>query len=634
MKYRDSKTILCLTDFVIHDKHEQIFLRRSSMTDTTKEQPMKKSLAELQAELLDLRKQLEAFNACMLSGRMGLWDWNVDTDEVTHHLNDFQLLGYDESIQDLSDQGWLAHIYPEDLRTNFAEVQNTKDRSREEFDFNFRVRSKRKDTRWISSRGRVVEWDKNSKPARIVGSHLDVTQQKFFETQLKNTKVHLDALLEAFDGGAYIASMDYRIENLNKQLADKIGYNAVGAICHETLYGYGHPCPWCTMNEVMRGKTVCSEYENPMNGRWFYCINTPSYGLDDKTSQQTTFIDITHIKNRQGVKQDVHGDDNLLLKLSDTGKPLENFHGIVGRSQAMQRVYKLMEKAGQSSASVVIYGESGTGKELAARAIHNCTANVQDNFVAINCGAIPDNLIESEFFGYAKGAFTGAGADKQGYLEAADGGTLFMDEIGEIDLNLQVKLLRVVEGHGFRPVGGQTVKNPMIRFITATNRDLFLLVKEGKMRQDFFFRINVFPIELPPLRERKEDIPLLVDHFLTIFHAPDRLRPFPDAYMNRLLNHDWPGNIRELQNLIHRYIAFGELNLKNTILTMEPSPSILLPTPSMAKGKKLKDMMQEFEQNLLQKTLDDNRWQKVKVARLLGINRKTLFEKIKRYGLE
>ena len=611
-----------------------------------KEKPKKQDneLERLKTEKETLQQQVHALDTCLVSARVGLWDWDVAADHVVHHLNDFQLLGYDESLQNLSDEAWLAHIYPEGIRTVFTEVQETRDYSCEEFHFEFRVRNKHRETLWIDSKGKVVEWDDQGRPVRMIGSHKDVTLQKEYETRLKNTRSHLEALLKSFGGHSYVATIDYRLETLSEELIREIGFNAQGSCCHEALYGYDHPCPWCSMDQIMRGKNVAREFEHPQKKKWVCCIDTPVYHMDGKIFKKTSVIDRDRVFSTTGTSSkylvshlDSEKNKDRLRRKIAAHSTATGFNAIVGVSAPMKEVYELIVKAGQSNASVMIYGESGTGKELVARAIHSCSANIRDRFVTLNCGAIPSNLIESEFFGYARGAFTGADKDKTGYLKAADGGTLFMDEIGEIDLNLQVKLLRVIEGHGFHPIGSKDVERPVIRFITATHRDVFHLVRDGKMRQDFFFRINVFPIELPPLRERKEDIPLLVDHFLKVLNAPERLCPLPAEYMATFMAYDWPGNIRELQNLIHRYIAVGELDL--TLMARESSSrEDASPagggSPEVKNETRLKEIMQAYERRVLIDMLNTHRWKKKKVADILGINRKTLFEKIKKYKIK
>lgn len=233
-------------------------------------------------------------------------------------------------------------------------------------------------------------------------------------------------------------------------------------------------------------------------------------------------------------------------------------------------------------ASVLIYGESGTGKELVAGAIHNLGKRKDQFFLPVNCGGIPDNLIEGKFFGYKKGAFTGANIDKSGFLEVADKGSLFLNEIGEINLNMQAKLLRAIDGDGHIPLGSSMPVKTDVRIIAVTNKNLEVLVKNGLMGSAFFYRINVIPIYLPPLRKRKEDISLLIYHFLKKFSSGKTFPHIPSQIMTALENHDWPGNVRELQNIIHRYVALNRLDVfgslatasdgKETISEEEPGP--------------------------------------------------------------
>ena len=238
---------------------------------------------------------------------------------------------------------------------------------------------------------------------------------------------------------------------------------------------------------------------------------------------------------------------------------------IVGNSPQITAVFDLIAKAAAVDDNVVVYGESGTGKELAARAIHDGSSRYQQPFVAVNCGAIPESLFESELFGYKKGAFTGATADKKGYLDQADGGTLFLDELGEISLMGQVKLLRAIEHGGFTPVGGAQIHRPDVRIIAATNRDLLERVNEGAMRRDFYYRIHVIPIHLPPLRERKADIPLLVEHFLKAYPSNKRFEYMDSEMLHAFMLYDWPGNVRELQNVLYQYLSLGTARLGTVI---------------------------------------------------------------------
>jgi transcriptional regulator with PAS, ATPase and Fis domain len=255
-------------------------------------------------------------------------------------------------------------------------------------------------------------------------------------------------------------------------------------------------------------------------------------------------------------------------------------------------------------------------------------------FVPVHCGAIPENLVESEFFGYKKGAFTGAISDKAGYLEYADQGTMFLDEVGDISLHMQVKLLRVIEGGGYTPVGSNRVKSTNVRIIAATNRDLKLLVKNGVIREDFFYRVHILPIHLPPLRDRKEDLPLLIDHFLHRYAGKRKVPPLTRKLMEKLHHHDWPGNVRELQNVIVRYCNQKTIDLTGAASRPEAPPDQMsFPNRDSASVKDLNTMLATYEKLLILTTLNQYQWHRQRVAQALNIDRKTLFNKMKRYGL-
>ncbi len=302
---------------------------------------------------------------------------------------------------------------------------------------------------------------------------------------------------------------------------------------------------------------------------------------------------------------------------------------IIGKSSAMQEVYEAIVQAAANTVNVIVYGESGTGKELVARAIHNLSRRSGADFVPVNCGAIPEHLLESEFFGHRKGSFTGASADTHGYLDIANGGSLFLDEVAELSPDMQVKLLRAIEGGGYFPVGDNRARHSDFRVIAASNRNLRDLVKSGRMREDFFFRIHIIPITLPPLRDRREDIPLLVDHYLTQFGGGPPAVRLPGRVMESLYTYGWPGNIRELQNVLRRYLAIKRLDF---IDSPTSPPSGEAPAPIEA-GERLVDSMNRFERSVIQKCLEHHRWHRGRSANALGIDRKTLFIKMRAHGL-
>ena len=320
------------------------------------------------------------------------------------------------------------------------------------------------------------------------------------------------------------------------------------------------------------------------------------------------------------------------IKLRSSIKERYRFGKIIGKSLPMQEVYELILRAASSDASVIILGESGTGKELVARAIHDMSDQADKAFVPVNCGAIPENLVESEFFGHRKGSFTGAHIDKTGYLHSADGGTLFLDEVGELGLNIQVKLLRALESGEYTPVGDTQFRKSDLRIISATNRDFSGMVTKGLIRDDFYYRISVIPVLLPPLRERKEDIPLLIEHFLQLYTKGKKVPTIPGKIMEVLFSHNWPGNVRELQSVIQRYLAVGNfdfLTFNGKIEQTERAKE----TDFLPEAADLRSALQSFEKQLILNALNVHQWHRGRVATMLGIDPKTLYMKMKKTGL-
>jgi len=317
------------------------------------------------------------------------------------------------------------------------------------------------------------------------------------------------------------------------------------------------------------------------------------------------------------------------------------FQGVIGKSRAMTSVFKLIERVADSDSTVLINGETGTGKGLVAKAIHQSSYRRERPFVSINCGAIPENLLESELFGHVKGAFTGATNAKTGKFELANGGTIFLDEIGDMSPDLQVKVLKVLEEREFEPVGGCKTIKVDVRIIAATHRDLEEEVQKGNFREDLFYRLYVIPIQLPSLRNRQIDIPLLVDHFLSKLNEGKgtEIDGISDAVMKIFMAHSWPGNVRELANLMERLAVLkgeGEIGVDDLPPKLRGNESAM---PTMAApeittdGICLTTAVNEFEKNLIYQSLERTDWVKNKAAKLLHVKRTTLVEKIKRYEL-
>jgi two-component system, NtrC family, response regulator AtoC len=317
------------------------------------------------------------------------------------------------------------------------------------------------------------------------------------------------------------------------------------------------------------------------------------------------------------------------------------FHNIIGTGRAMKRIFELVDTISALSSTVLIQGETGTGKELIAKAIHFNSPRKDQKLVSINCGAIPENLLESELFGHVKGAFTGAVQTRIGRFEQANGGTIFLDEIGNMPVQLQVKLLRVLQEREFERVGGNSTVKVDVRIIAATSSNLEQMVKDGTFREDLYYRLNVIPIDLPPLRERREDVPLLVQKFIEHFCQTHKLesKTVSPPVMKALMAYDWPGNVRQLENIVERMVA---LTGKRTAILPTDLPSEIQNRDTLnfvplieipAEGINFQNVVTDMERELILQSLRKTNGNKKLAAKLLNLKRTTLIEKIKRIGL-
>jgi two-component system response regulator PilR (NtrC family) len=333
--------------------------------------------------------------------------------------------------------------------------------------------------------------------------------------------------------------------------------------------------------------------------------------------------------------------ENILLKREMASQ--SSFSQLVGQSDAMQKVFDVVRKVADSKSNVLICGESGTGKELVARAIHYNSSRNALPFVAVNCSAVPETLLESELFGHMKGSFTGAISNKAGLFEVANGGTVFLDEIGDTTPTIQVKLLRVIQEREFRRVGGTQDVKVDVRIVAATNKDLEKAVADGSFREDLYYRLDVIPIRLPPLRMRSGDIPLLVNHFLERF-SRESGKPLPvlsSEAMCVLLGHEWRGNVRELENLIERVVAFSvggtvtDTEVQGWLhrsVSVQPQQGV--PLELTDDGVDLEGLVNGIEKDLLLKALERSKWVKKKAARLLRLNTRSFRYRLEKYAIK
>ncbi|MBI4683497.1 MAG: sigma-54-dependent Fis family transcriptional regulator [Nitrospirae bacterium] len=359
-------------------------------------------------------------------------------------------------------------------------------------------------------------------------------------------------------------------------------------------------------------------------------VEAMKLGAYDYIQKPFQMVDIRLVVKNAIEKQKLQKDVSI-LKQQLKPPSLEN---IIGKSQSMQTLFSIISKTAESNASVLIIGESGTGKELVAKAIHSLSPRKDNHFVAINCAAIPEGLLESELFGHMKGAFTGAASNKQGLFEVANEGTLFLDEIGEMPMSLQAKLLRVIEGGTFRRVGGVSDLNVDVRIISATNKNLQDLIELQKFREDLYFRLNVLSVKIPPLRERRDDIPLLVAHFLEKFSG--NKKRFSKEAIELLKNYQWKGNVRELENITERMILLCDSevidveHLPDEISSVSKAEKVVVP----AGGMDIEMLMENTEKAYLLKALEKTNGVKTEAAKLLNLTFRSLRHKLKKYGID
>lgn len=472
---------------------------------------------------------------------------------------------------------------------------------------------------------------------------LDITDKKEAEEAVVESKRRLQTLMNNLPGMAYRCKAD---ETYSMEFASQGSVKLFGYEPHELLGTAENPTAFQNVVHVEDRKNMLQLVELAVSEKrafsFIYRVCTSSGGEKWVWEQgEGVFSEdgelvalegfITDVTEQKEVELDLR-EENIRLKSSI--KDRYRFGNIIGKSHAMQEVYELILKAAATDVNVIISGESGTGKELVAQAIHSLSSRREGSFVPINCGAIPENLLEREFFGHRKGAFTGADKDIRGYLDIADGGTLFLDELGEIGPGMQVKLLRAIEGKGHTPVGGSEVKHSDFRIVAATNRNLAKLVKQGKMREDFFYRIHILPITLPPLRERKDDVHLLIDHFLEHYAEDEQKHHIPIEVREALETYNWPGNVRELQNMLHSYITLGKLDFMGKLSTTSELPDKSRMENQLQQTGNLRDAVEAFERQLILQALEKTRWHRSQAAAMLGLNRRTLHRKMEALNIK
>jgi PAS domain S-box-containing protein len=432
-----------------------------------------------------------------------------------------------------------------------------------------------------------------------------------------------DAILESISDGVFTVDHDWIITSFNHAAEQITGIKrneAVGHLCSEVFRS--------SLCEGACALRMTTENGKPLINRPCFIINATGHRVPISISTAVLRDESGNTIGGAETFRDLSEVELLRQELSERSRVGE----LVSCSSSMGKIFELLPTIAQSDSTVLINGETGTGKELLAKAIHKMSKRSDKPFVAINCGALPDTLLESELFGYKKGAFTGATHDKQGRFALASGGTLFLDEIGDISPALQVRLLRVIQERIYEPLGSTRSESSDVRIIAATNRNLVKMVKNGDFREDLFYRINVIRLELPPLRKRKDDVPLLVEHFIERFNRIQHknVPGIASTALELLMAHDWPGNIRELENIIERAFVIcgnGRLMVSHLPDELTGRKTLSQPFGTIVSAVKLTETQSIL--NALQK-YGNNR---MAAAASLGIHRSTFYRKVKTLGV-
>jgi PAS domain S-box-containing protein len=433
-----------------------------------------------------------------------------------------------------------------------------------------------------------------------------------------------DAILESISDGVFTVDLDWRITSFNRA-AEKITgvsrHEAIGSLCSEVFRS--------SMCEVGCALRETLKTDKPI-------IDKSCFIIDNDGNRRPISVSTAVLRDSAGVVIGAAETFRDLSEIEELRSELVGRHrigNIVSRSPLMEKIFEIVSAVATSISTVLVLGETGTGKELLARTIHDQSDRSSGPFIAVNCGALPDTLLESELFGYEPGAFTGATKSKAGRFELARGGTLFLDEIGDISSALQVRLLRVLQERTFEPLGSTRQIKADVRIIAATNRRLSELMKTGKFREDLYYRINVMRIELPPLRSRKEDLPLLVNQFISSFNNQQAksITQISSKAMALFMAYDWPGNIRELENVIERAFILcteGEIGIEHL-----PQELALRPVVNAA-GEGIAHTRELLETQAILSALERSGYNRLAAARALGIHKSTLFRKIRKLGIE
>ncbi|MEW5801990.1 MAG: sigma 54-interacting transcriptional regulator [bacterium] len=471
--------------------------------------------------------------------------------------------------------------------------------------------------------------DRGGNIVSVVETSKDITAQIRLQEEIKSNRDLLDAILNNMNDGIRVIDTKFNILFMNQNLVDLFG-NQIHKKCYRAFMGGDSPCNPCSLDKIFKDNHQSVNFIKEDKQKRLIEISASVLSIEEGSRSIIEVVrDIT--ERRRLEEQLIESEQRRIKELKERYR----FGNIIGKNPKMQEIYELIQVVAQNMTTVLLLGESGTGKELIARAIHYNSPQHDKPFVEVCCSVLSENLLESELFGHVKGAFTGAIRDKIGRFEMADGGSIFLDEVGDISPSIQVKLLRVIQEREFVPVGGEKVKKVNVRIITATNKDMKKAVEDKEFREDLYYRLNVVTIHIPPLRERMEDLPMLVNHFIEKFREKTEkpIQSINSHAMDLLFAYSWPGNVRELENAIEH--AF--VKCEGTIISPENLPIELHQPKNKEYTKKLpgrKDLsLNDLKRDILLKVLKDTNGNADESAKMLKISRATFYRWLKKYNI-
>jgi len=594
----------------------------------------------LRATVDQLKQSEERLRRAVDAGNVGTWEWDLPANRFGWSKGAEKIFGIDSGSFEGTYEDYRALVHPDDLDSMDRTVKQAMEQEGS-FTVEYRVNRPDGKTRWLLGRGQS-EPGPDGRIVGIRGTLLDITERKQAEEAIQESEKRFRRLSEGPLEGVVISEKG-RVLDANEQIARMLGY-AQPELIGMQVSDFVAP----ESRELVLGKIDTGDetpYEHMAvrrDGSVFPVeVNGKKIPYKGREARVTVIRDITERKRSEQALRNALAEVEKLknrlqaenIYLQDEIKLTHNFEEFITRSQNVKQVLHKVEQVAPTDATVLILGESGTGKELLARAIHHLSHRSDRALVKVNCAALPEPLIESELFGHEKGAFTGAAARKSGRFELADGGTIFLDEIGDLPVELQVKLLRVLQEGEFERLGSSNTLKVDVRVIAATNRNLDEAIRLGSFREDLFYRLNVFPVSLPPLRDRKEDIPDLARHFIKKYSAiiGKKIEKIPPGVLNALMAYDWPGNVRELENVMERAVILTNGPVLEIDESFDLRPAVL--PPPVAAPVTLKDN----ERAVIRRALEETRWiieGKNGAAVRLGIAPSTLRDRIEKYGLQ